>query len=686
MKPSLPDLAVPLEEAQALLDQQLQRGAALAEEARRWFGHPKDLGPIKWFEDVHDWSSQNGKLLSHIFTSPYKAEEFAHRHKVLHLSANSRPPPHAMHQWLGELSTELKELKYIRWGLARASSQGVSPEAEPSLEPEETPAEADTPSAPGRKHHAVQSTSVRDLPSAQDLLGFAPHVEALAAFLANERTQPPLTLSIEGEWGSGKSSFMLQLQEALRRELQDRARFIRFNAWRHDRSESLWAAFALEFSRQLVEGRSWFQRRRMRLRLGLARLQKGQGWLGVLQLFIPLSVLAIASWVNRELLAQLSSELKALGALVTAPLTLPIVQRVWSFFGNPFSVDLRELEAAPDYEDRVPFLEQFHEDFRLLMETYSTPGEKVFVFVDDLDRCEVPKSAELLQALNLMIPEDSRVIFILGVDREKVAAGIAMRHEKLLPLVAPPSPGASSQLPFDPARASAFGRDFLERFIQLPFSLPRPQVDRLDALLDHLMEVPASAALSRQALEQEPERQMWLATRNEPLSAQAMARRAEMRRKVESDDPEVREVVKLLAPSLDFNMRRLKQFLNAFRLSIYIANNTGLFDSDAPDALSLSQLGKFVALGLRWPELLDDLETQRGLIAELEDSTLPATCRSTERWRREHEVLGLLRAGLVEGVENTDHSLRGVDLRRLRSVSALRPHQDGGELRASMAA
>ena len=31
---------------------------------------------------------------------------------------------------------------------------------------------------------------------------------------------------------------------------------------------------------------------------------------------------------------------------------------------------------------------------------------KVFVFIDDLDRCEVPKAADLMQALNLMISND----------------------------------------------------------------------------------------------------------------------------------------------------------------------------------------------------------------------------------------------------------------------------------------
>jgi predicted KAP-like P-loop ATPase len=41
-----------------------------------------------------------------------------------------------------------------------------------------------------------------------DKLGFGTYVSAVAKFLTDSSTKIPLTLSIEGLWGSGKSSFM----------------------------------------------------------------------------------------------------------------------------------------------------------------------------------------------------------------------------------------------------------------------------------------------------------------------------------------------------------------------------------------------------------------------------------------------------------------------------------------------
>jgi len=87
----------------------------------------------------------------------------------------------------------------------------------------------------------ISPSGLSDVPTAQDRIGFRPYVRAIAWFLSDAETKPPLTVSIEGPWGSGKSSFMLQLEEELKaQELPDnRQHYIRFNAWRSDKDEAL---------------------------------------------------------------------------------------------------------------------------------------------------------------------------------------------------------------------------------------------------------------------------------------------------------------------------------------------------------------------------------------------------------------------------------------------------------------
>ena len=99
---------------------------------------------------------------------------------------------------------------------------------------------------------------------------------------------------------------------------------------------------------------------------------------------------------------------------------------------SPLKRDIRRYAQSPDYEGRVAFIRRFHQDFKKIVSAYAE-DETVYVFVDDLDRCQVPKAADLMQALNLMIGNDPRIVFLIGMDREKVAAGLAVKHEKLLP-------------------------------------------------------------------------------------------------------------------------------------------------------------------------------------------------------------------------------------------------------------
>src|SRR5215208_332895 len=87
------------------------------------------------------------------------------------------------------------------WKLAETQGEGRRTMAQ---SPTDMPGRTSFESA----EESVLTASLGDQPTSLDHLGFTPYVEAVAEFLTNENTEPPLTLSVEGEWGSGKSSFL----------------------------------------------------------------------------------------------------------------------------------------------------------------------------------------------------------------------------------------------------------------------------------------------------------------------------------------------------------------------------------------------------------------------------------------------------------------------------------------------
>jgi KAP family P-loop domain len=469
---------------------------------------------------------------------------------------------------------------------------------------------------------SVSPNSVSDQPSRVDTLGFKPYVEAVAVFLNHPGTHPPLTMSVEGAWGSGKSSFMLQLEDRIRAK---GGKTVWFNAWRHDKEDELWAAFALDFTSKLAATLPRWKRWLLHLKLSYLRFDWQEGWfqvvkfavLAALFLYVSVAVARFAAQADspfhqffsptalqtsengeskspklEEIL--LTSLLKVGGLAGYLLLGFVLIRKVADIVGNPLEVQLTKYIQDPKYETRSAFVETFHADFDRLVRTYAG-GHRVFVFVDDLDRCEVPKAAELMQAINLLISESAPVFYVLGLDREKIAAGLAAKYEKLLPYLAGDAGGGASI----GAVGTEFGYTYLEKFIQLPFLVPQPAEKDVDKLLDSLGPQAANVAVS-----------------SGPPSTVDPGLLVSL----STDSSSVREVVKMVAPSFDYNPRRLKQFVNLFRLRALLASQTGLFGRPRQDfdPLTFEQLGKLVAIILRWPLLLVDVESRPNLLSELQ--------------------------------------------------------------------
>lgn len=546
----------------------------------------------------------------------------------------------------------------------------------------------------------VLTANVGDQPTAQDSLGFAPYVEAIAAFLTNRVTNPPLTLSIEGEWGSGKSSFMMQLEAELRKTA---SRIVRFNAWRYDKDDAMWATFALKFARDLCLQLKWHERWIAHLKLFIRRFDWQDGWKDLVRIALLIALLvtilalpilmkdqikeflfpSVTASEPKPKESTLDRVLKPLvgtgGGVAYIALVISLVASVKEVFGNPLKVNLKRHLNAPDYKSRVAFIERFHEDFGRVAAVYGK-NEKIFVFVDDLDRCEIPRAADLMQGINLMISDSSQLIFIMGMDREKVAAGLAVKYEKLLPYLAPQpktSNGQQNKL-FDPVFGLEYGYSFIEKFIQLPFLVPQASVDQVNGFLEKLF---GSKTVVVQPAQFSP-------SAVQPVSG----RRAE--EAVTDDSQIVGDILKMVAPAFDYNPRRLKQFVNAFRLKTFIASRTGLFEEPGEprkyDRLTIHQLGKFVAIGLRWPLLLADLDNHRRLFALLEtkifyhekdyDTLLsefedPAELvEVVDRWRNRPALKTLLRFGCEPNGEWLEervrtHTLSRINVNRLLQIS-----------------
>jgi len=492
----------------------------------------------------------------------------------------------------------------------------------PSLNPP-TPAD-DVAGGP----ESFRPVTTGDAPTSEDALGYRSYARALSEFLLNPETQGPLTVSIEGEWGSGKSSFLLMVEKHLREGAAAKSKsgrrynapvIARFNPWRHDNDEALWASFAMGLTKEVVKGQKLRRRIGGYLRLLLSRFDWSHGWVELLRSALVLliatglllSLLALTAqngpgWLLRFAQTVNVSKTEAgttaakesrpgaewfrwlsgfgfFGAVAAYLIAVLLVgSKLKTLFSAPLSSSLKKHIRTPDYSSRVSFIEEFHRDFQRVIEAYAQ-GQTIFVFIDDLDRCSVPKAAELMQAINLMISTDLKsIVFILAMDRAKIAAGLAAKQEEILPYLYPDAPQAAGGK-LSPEIGLQFGFEYIEKFIQLAVPLPRPRTSDVDAFLRSL----AGATVEKSGEEIPAEG-----------TGPAATASADFQVEFSTDSDNVRKVARELSRFFEDNPRRLKQFINVYRLRAFIAYETGVL---RPGRMTPQQLGKLVALQMRWP-------------------------------------------------------------------------------------
>jgi archaellum biogenesis ATPase FlaH len=329
-----------------------------------------------------------------------------------------------------------------------------------------------------------------------DRLDFAPLARGISRFLRNESTEPPLTLAIAGDWGTGKSSLMQLLCAELRR---NGCKPVWFNAWHHQKEEHLLAALLNAVTKT-----------------GLPSWLSPIGWLFRFQLLwirsrkhfaISFALIALIAAVTAYLLSHAQDDwaklwswisvqsnlLDALGGilqgkapasaklspivaqLVTIIATVTALVRGMKAFGADPAVLLSSVaerfrlrDAVAQNSYRITFAEQFAEV------TEALPYRSVIV-IDDLDRCKPEAVLEVMEAVNFLTSSGKCfIVFGMATSRVQAALGLAFEkiaHEMVELDTAVKAPEQKDDV--ERERRRSYARDYLEKIVNIEIQVPR---------------------------------------------------------------------------------------------------------------------------------------------------------------------------------------------------------------------
>lgn len=410
--------------------------------------------PETWQRLIAEWSDSNGSGKLYWLVEMY--------HGMLH---GKGPDWDQLNRFLDDWYVRYQEKEKKQTGVKSGTvkKQPKTKAGKPSAEPEEKAAPEPKPQPILLSGGIV--TAAADLPAREDRLGRTPLVHTLADMLASPDQSLPMTIALLGDWGSGKSSVILQLKERLKLLAQRPRRsgylFAEFNAWEYEQTDNIQAGLAQEVVRGLTAGLDW----RDKLRLAVANASKQHGWdfyLTVSGLLLA-GLLALLGVVNMDKLSDLNPMTQSVLGTGGAAVLLYTLLRTWQqtrrFLEHPLAEKLSTYLQLPNYGKHLGLVPVIKSEIKSLCAARLNENERLLVVVDDLDRCKPAYITETLDAIRLVMNLE-KVAVIIAIDDRIAFRAVADHYRGLA------EDGKRSK--------EEIARDYLGKIIQLPVNLYDP--------------------------------------------------------------------------------------------------------------------------------------------------------------------------------------------------------------------
>lgn len=218
-------------------------------------------------------------------------------------------------------------------------------------------------------------SSINDQPTKEDFFEISSYIQGLQNFIKECTT--PMTLSIQGDWGTGKTSIMKQLEHIFEKEC---VKTVFLNTWQYSQfkmDEDLSLHIILELINSLVKDNE----------------ELTNNTKNVVQAGLKLLKFINVPMLNTERIGESLDD-------------------IWDKFEKKSKTVIELKEKFEQLISEVIDLEK---------------NEKIIVFIDDLDRLSPKKAVELLEVIKLFL-DCKGCVFILAIDYSVVLEGLTEKY------------------------------------------------------------------------------------------------------------------------------------------------------------------------------------------------------------------------------------------------------------------
>ena len=285
-----------------------------------------------------------------------------------------------------------------------------------------------------------------DSAATEDQFEITDYIGGLATFI--EKCNTPMTISIQGSWGTGKTSIMNLVNNRLTRDDKGQVienakiKTIWFNTWQFSQFDmdeqlatSLLSSLISEFDLKKEETKE---------ARGIITKIKFGG--------------KVALNIGKDLLvAYAESKIGGFGAGKLNDGMEYAADKAKEANNKYDNYELQQ-SILDEYMDTTLAIKKLREAFaKCVSQTLKENNkERIVVFIDDLDRLEPRKAVELLEVLKIFL-DCEKCVFVLAIDYDVVVKGVEAKYGNL---------ANSSE------NSEEKGRSFFDKIIQVPFKMP----------------------------------------------------------------------------------------------------------------------------------------------------------------------------------------------------------------------
>lgn len=242
--------------------------------------------------------------------------------------------------------------------------------------------------------------------AAGDEFGIQQYISGLSEFILECDT--PMTIAIQGDWGSGKTSMMNMIRECL----GDSAVISWFNTWQYSQF-NMDDTLAVSFLSQLIND---------------LRIEDGK----------------------KD--GKMEKTLKTIFKFVQKTGVIMLDTMVGGKIADTVENSLQAAEEQPGI-DMAQAIRELKDQFEAAVNAkiVQSGKDRLVIFIDDLDRLNPGKAVELLEVLKLFLDCD-KCVFVLAIDYAVVSQGVKQKYGDLI--------------------GEEKGRSFFDKIIQVPFKMP----------------------------------------------------------------------------------------------------------------------------------------------------------------------------------------------------------------------